>query len=204
MDGSLLLSPKHTRARSKPNLSASEMQYTQAVHALLVANPPLVHLKAKLGPQLAQHPKQVTPGHLVSLEKLWYGLINCGCQSLVLQSQKIRSALHTLVSENSSLIADGTHVLKIPVIIDQVKSHIMESACMMKAMKNQGMPGTSKAISDLASSLKHKMVGMRMQVLSPILGLMQHSAAVMNEPSMPCPLSPPLPWPIPKLPPSRF
>ena len=94
MDGSLLLSPRVTRARTKPNLSVSEVQYKEALHALLVADPPMLDLKAKLGPELAQHLKQVTPGHLVSLEKLWYQLISSGCKQLVLQSQKIRSALH--------------------------------------------------------------------------------------------------------------
>ena len=99
MDGSLLLSPRLTRARSKPNLSVSEVQYKEALHALLVADPPMLDMNAKLGPELAYTQKQVTPGHLVSLEKLWYKLISSGCKQLVLQSQKIRSALHFLVSE---------------------------------------------------------------------------------------------------------
>ena len=79
MDGSLLLSPRPTRARSKPNLSVSEVQYKEALHTLLVADPPILSLHAKLGPELAQHLKQVTPGHLVSLEKLWHKLISSGC-----------------------------------------------------------------------------------------------------------------------------
>ena len=192
MDGSLLLSPRPTRTMSKPNLSVSEVQYKEALHALLVADPPILDLNAKLGPVLAKHVKQVTPGHLVSLEKLWYPLISSGCKQLVLQSQKIRSALHTLVSENSLLIAAGTHPIKVPVIIDDVKAHIMDCAAMMRAIKNEGMPGVSKATSDLASALKHKMVGLHFQVLGPIIALMQHSDVVMNEPAMPCPLSPPL------------
>ena len=206
MDGSLLLSPRPTRARSKPNLSVSEVQYKEALHALLVADPPMLDLKAKLGPNLVQHQKQVAPGHLVSLEKLWYHLISSGCKQLVLQSQKIRSALHTLVAENSLLIAAGTPPIKVPVIIDDVKAHIMDCAAMMRAIKNEGMPGASKNISDLASALKHKMVGLHFQVLGPIIALMQHSDAVMNEPTMPCPLSPPLSYlsSIPQLPPSAF
>ena len=150
MDGSLLLSPRATRARSKSNLNVSEVQYKEALHALLVAYPPMLDLKAKLGPELAQHQKQVTPGHLVSLEKLWYPLISSGCKQLVLQSQKIRSALHTLVSENSLLIAEGTPHTKVPVVVDDVKAHIMDCASMMRAIKNEGMPGLSKAASDVA------------------------------------------------------
>ena len=89
---------------------------------MLVADPPMLDMQSKLGPRLAKHQKQVTPGHLVALEKLWYPLISSGCKQLVLQSQKIRSALHTLVSENSLLIADGTPPLTVPVIINDVKT----------------------------------------------------------------------------------
>ena len=126
MDGSMLLSPRPTRARTKPNLSVSEEQNKEALHALLVADPPMVDLKTNLGPVLAKHQKQVTPGHLCSLEKLWCQLISSGCKQLVLQSQKIRSALHTLVSENSFLIPYGTKSILTPVIIDDVKAHIMD------------------------------------------------------------------------------
>ena len=208
MDGSLLLSPRTTRARSKPNLSVSEVQYKEALHALLVADPPMLDLKTKFGPKLAQHQKQVTPGHLVSLEKMWYKRISSGCKQLVLQSQKIGAALHKLVFENSLLIVDGTPQIKVPVIINDVKDHIMDCAAIMRAIKNEGMPGASKATSDLASALKHKMVGMHLHILGPIIALMQHSDAVMNEPAMPCPLSPPLSLldlsSIPQLPPSSF
>ena len=208
MDGSLLLSPKPTRSRSKPNLSVSEVQYKEALHALLVADPPMLDLNAKLGPELAQHQKQVTPGHLVSLVKLWDILISSGCKQLVLQSQTIRSSLHTLVSENSLLIPVGTPQLKIPVIINDVKAHIMDCAAMMRAIKNEGMPGASKAAADLASALKHKMVNLHFQTLGPIIALMQHSDAVMNEPAMPCPLSPSLSFEhlasVPQLPPSAL
>ena len=186
MDGSLLLSPRATRARSKPNLSVSELKYKEALHALLVADPPMVDLKTKLGPVLAKHQKQVSPGHLCSLEKLWYPLISSGCKQLVLQSQKIRSALHTLVAENSFLIRDGTPAVLVPVIIDDVKAHIMDCAVVMRALKNDGMQGVSKATSDLASALKHKMVGLHCQILSPIIALMEHSDVVMHE-GMPCP-----------------
>ena len=137
MDGSMLLSPRPTRARTKPKLSVSEIQYKEALYALLVADPPMVDLKTKLGPVLAKHQKQVTPGHLCSLEKLWYPLISSGCKQLVLQSQKIRSALHTLVSENSLLIADGTPPFIVPVSINDVKNHIMDCAAMMRAIKNE-------------------------------------------------------------------
>ena len=125
----------------------------------------------------------------------------------MLQSQKIRSALHTLVSESSFLIADGTPPIKVPCIIDDVKAHIMDCATMMRAIKNEGMPGSRQHTSDLASALKNKMVGLHFQVLGPIIALMQHSDAVMNEPAMPCPMSPPLSLldlsSIPQLPPLR-
>ena len=140
----------------------------------------MLDLKAKLGPELAQHLKQVTPGHLVSLEKMWLQLISSGCKQFVLQSQKIRSALHTLVSQHSLLIADGTPPIKVPCIIDDVKAHIMDCATMMRAIKNEGMPGSRRHTSDLASALKHKMVGLQFQVLGPIISSMQHSDAVMN------------------------
>ena len=169
MDGSGLLSPRTIRSRTKPNLAVSEMQYKDALHALLVADPPILHMQAKLGPELAKHQKQVTPGHLCSLEKLWYPLTSSGCQQLVLQSQKIRAALHTLVCENSLLIADGTPKIKVPCIIDDVNTHIMDCATMMRAMKNDGMPGISSATCDLASALKHKMVGSHWQILVPSL-----------------------------------
>ena len=208
MDGSLLLSPKPTRSRSKPNLNVSEVQYKEALHALLVADPPMLDLKAKLGPELAQHQKHVTPGHLVSLVKLWDLLISSGCKQLVLQSQKIRSSLHTLVSENSLLIPEGTPQIKIPVIINDVKAHIMDCAAMMRAIKNEGMPGASKATADVASALKHKMVNLHFQTLGPIIAVMQHSDAVMNEQAMPCPLSPSLSFEhlasVPQLPPSAL
>ena len=145
MDGSLLQSPRPIRARSKPNLNVSEVQYKEALHAVLVADPPMLDLKAKLGPELAQHLQQVTPGHLVSLEKLWLQLISSGCKQLVLQSRKIRSALHTLVSDNSLLIADGTPPIKVPCIIDDVEAHIIDCATMMRAINNEGMPGAKTA-----------------------------------------------------------
>ena len=201
-----MLSPRITRARTRPNLNVSEDQYKNALHALLVAAPPMVDLKTRLGPQLAKHQKQVTPGHLVSLEKFWHPLINNGCQQLVLQSQKIRSALHQLVHENSLLIREGTPQVAVPCIIDDVKQHIMHCASMMRGLKNAGMPGCSIAICAIASALKHKMVvGVHWQILGPIIEKMEFSDAVMNEPGMPCPLSPGIDLAlIPQLPPSRL
>ena len=64
------LQSKVTRSRTKPNLQVTEEQYKDALHALLVAEPPLLDMKSKLGPGLAKHVKQVTPGHLVSLEEI--------------------------------------------------------------------------------------------------------------------------------------
>ena len=171
-----------------------------------MAAPPMVDLKTRLGPQLAKHQKQVTPGHLVSLEKFWHPLINNGCQQLVLQSQKIRSALHQLVHENSLLIREGTPQVAVPCIIDDVKQHIMHCASMMRGLKNAGMPGCSIAICAIASALKHKMVvGVHWQILGPIIEKIEFSDAVMNEPGMPCPLSPGIDLAlIPQLPPSRL
>ena len=81
----------------QPNLNVRESQYKDALYGLLVAVPPLIDMRNKLGPELAKHLKQVAPGHLVSLEKLWYALINHGCTNLVLQSTKIRNSLYSLV-----------------------------------------------------------------------------------------------------------
>ena len=170
MDG--LQSPRLKRARSTPNLNVSGAQYKEALHALLLADPPVCTLMAKLGPVLARHPKHVAPGHIVALEKLWYPLISSGCKQLVLQSQKIRAALHELVSVNNLLIEPGTHPLQVPVVINDVTSHIMECAIVMRAIKNEGMSGVSKATSDLASALKHKMVGLHFQKLAPIISLL--------------------------------
>ena len=101
----------------------------------MVAEPPLLDLRSKLGPHLAKHPKQVTPGHLVALQKLWIHLIRVGCKQLVLQSNKIKSSLFQLVHENRVLIQPGTVPVMIPVIIDDVKQHIMECASLMRSLK---------------------------------------------------------------------
>ena len=188
--GDSLLSPKIQRARTKPNLQVTEDQYQDALHALLLADPPLLDMKSKLGPVFCKHVKQVTPGHLVSLEKFWYPIIHHGCKQLVLQSNKIKAALHKFVLHNNVLIPHGTLPVLIPVIIDDVKQHIMDCAAMMRALKNDGMSGAR--CYGLASGLKNKMVGVHMQVLGPILQHMEFSDTVMMEPGMPCPLSPPI------------
>ena len=198
-----LQSPKITRSRTKPNLQVTEEQYKDALHALLVAEPPLLDMRSKLGPVLATHVKQVTPGHLVSLQKLWYQLINKGCKQLVLQSNKIKLALFKLVHENSVLILSGTLPVLIPVIVDDVKQHIMDCAAIMRALKNEGMSGARHY--NVAAGLKNKMVGVHMQVLGPILQEMEFSDLVLMEPGMPCPLSPPIDIAsIPLLPPSKL
>ena len=198
-----LQSPKVTRSRTKPNLQVTEEQYKDALHALLVAEPPLLDMRSKLGPVLAKHVKQVTPGQLVSLEKLWYQLINKGCNQLVLQSNKIKIALFKLVHENSLLILPGTLPVLIPVIVDDVKQHIMDCAAIMRALKNEGMSGARHY--NVAAGLKNKMVGVHMQVLGPILQTMEFSDLVLMEPGMPCPLSHPIDFAsIPLLPPSKL
>ena len=115
------MQPKASRARSKPNLQVSLDQYKEALHGLLVAEPPLLDMRSKLGPTLAKHQAQVTPGHLVSFEKLWYPLINNGCNQLVLQSNKIQHALQLLVHENSLLIQAGTPSIVVPCFMNDVK-----------------------------------------------------------------------------------
>ena len=67
-----LQSPRMGRARTRPNLQVTQGQYMDALARLFVAEAPVLDMRSKLGPTLAKHPKQVTPGHLVSLEKLWY------------------------------------------------------------------------------------------------------------------------------------
>ena len=143
----------------------------------MVAEPPVLDLRSKLGPHLAKHPKQVTPGHLVSLQKLWYHLIRVGCKQLVLQSNKIKSSLFQLVHENNVLLQPGTAPLMIPVIIDDVKQHIMECASLMRSLKNDSV-GSTRHYS-LAAGLKHKMFGVHMQHLAPILQQMDFSELVL-------------------------
>ena len=193
-----------TRSRTKPNLQVTEEQYKDALYALLVAQPPLLDMRSKLGPILAKHVKQVTPGHLVSLEKLWHPLINNGCKQLVLQSLKIKLALFKLVHENSLLIQAGTPPVLIPCIVDDVRQHIMDCASGMRALKNGGMQGGDYH-AGLASVLKSKMVGVHMPVLGPILKLMELSENVVMEPGSPCPLSPSIDLEsIPMLPPANL
>ena len=143
----------------------------------MVAEPPLLDLRSKLGPHLAKHPKQVTPGHLVSLQKLWIHLIRVGCKQLVLQSNKIKSSLFQLVHENNVLLQPGTAPLMSPAIIDDVKQHIMECASLMRSLKNDSV-GSTRHYS-LAAGLKHKMFGVHMQHLAPILHQMDFSELVL-------------------------
>jgi hypothetical protein len=170
-------SPRLTRSRTKPNLQVTQDQYRESLYALLVAEPPVLDLRSKLGPHLAKHPKQVTPGHLVSLQKLWIHLIRVGCKQLVLQSNKIKSSLFQLVHENNVLLQPGTAPLMIPVIIDDVKQHIMECASLMRSLKNDSV-GSTRHYS-LAAGLKHKMFGVHMQHLAPILHQMDFSELVL-------------------------
>ena len=172
-----LQSPRITRSRTKPNLQVTEAEYKDSLHALLVAEPPLLDLRSKLGPQLAKHVKQVTPGHLVSLQKLWYQLIKVGCKQLVLQSNKIKCALFALVHENSLLIQPGTLPVMIPVIIEDAKQHIMDCASLMRSLKNEDMKGARRY--NLSAGLKHKMFGVHMQVLGPILQQMEFADLVL-------------------------
>ena len=115
----------------------------------------MMDIKNKLGPILAKHQKQVTPGHLVSLKKLRVPLIKIGCNQLVLQSKKISVGLMQLVQENSLLIAEGTSSIQLPCVVDDAREHIMACAAGMRALKNEGLAGAS-TYTGMASALKNK------------------------------------------------
>ena len=122
--------------RGRANLLVTDVQYKHALYECLVADPPLLDMRSKLGPRLCAHVKQVEPGHLMAVQKAWMPLINNGCKNLVLQSKKISSALHSLALENSLLIqAGGPLSLIVPVVVIDVKEHIMACAMMMRAFK---------------------------------------------------------------------
>ena len=93
MDASATADACMKRHMSKANLQVSEHQYEAAFRALLLT-PPLIDMQTKLGPQLCSHVKQVTPGHLMAIHKAWMPLIERGCSDVILQSQKIKVALH--------------------------------------------------------------------------------------------------------------
>jgi hypothetical protein len=82
-----------------------------------------------------------------------------------------------LVHENNVLLQPGTAPLMIPVIIDDVKQHIMECASLMRSLKNDSV-GSTRHYS-LAAGLKHKMFGVHMQHLAPILHQMDFSELVL-------------------------
>ena len=74
--------------RGKANLRVTDVQYKHALYECLVADPPLLDMRSKLGPRLCAHVKQVEPGHLMAVHKAWMPLINNGCKNLVLQSKQ--------------------------------------------------------------------------------------------------------------------
>ena len=84
----------------------------------------------------------------------------------------------------------GALHLLIPVIIDDVKQHIVDCATVMRAFKNEEM--SVPRCHGLASGLKNRMVNMHMPVLEPILQHMEFSDIVVMEPGMACPMSPPI------------
>ena len=128
---------KVTRFRARPNLSVPQEHYTLALHDFLVVQPPLLDMYSKLGPVLAKHPKQVTPGMMASLHKFWSHAIDYGCKNLVLQSNKIKAGLFKLHHQLPMLIKEGTPAIKIPVITDDVTMHIMHCASCMRDLKNE-------------------------------------------------------------------
>ena len=124
-----------SKKRSRPNLQVPAEQYKAAFYELLVITPPVLDMKHKLGPLLCAHVKQVTPGHLMAISRAWMPLIDGGCANLVLQSNKIQATLHELVAENSVRISGDTKPVMVPVVIDEVRTHIMQCATMMRALK---------------------------------------------------------------------
>ena len=62
---------------------------------------PVLDMKAKLGPNLVSHVKQVTPGALLAVHKIFMPLNQSGCGHLVLQSKKVLVSLHTTVAQHN-------------------------------------------------------------------------------------------------------
>ena len=143
-----------------------------ALYQLLVADPPLLDMRSKLGPQLCTHVKQVDPGHLMAIHAFWMPLIKSGCKKMVLQSKTIWQTLHSLANENNILIQADTKPLIVPVVIDAVKQRVMQCAAMMRALKNEGwqysLLGISKPMHT-SSSVKSRLTGAHLAVLGPIL-----------------------------------
>ena len=95
-------------------------------------------MKAKLGPNLVAHVKQVTPGALLAVHTIFMPLIQGGCENLVLQAEKVLVSLHTTVAEHIILVPQGTHCFSLPVLIHAVKDRIMQCAAIMRASENEG------------------------------------------------------------------
>ena len=142
----------------------------------------------------------------MAIHKAWMPLIESGCSNLILRSKKIKVALHSLVAENSLLITVGTRLVVVPIIIDDVWKHIMECACLMRALKNEGF---QYRVADIAKpyynscSCKSKLNGMHLATLGPILKAMDFSEVVLLDLETACPMSPRLSFlEVPMLPPA--
>ena len=122
--------------RSRANLQVTGMQYKDALYELLVDDPPVLGTRSKLGPGLCSHVRQMLPGHLMAMQKVWMPFINMGCKKMVLQSKQIRCSLHSLVGELNLFIYPDTKSLLVLVIIDEGSQHIMQCATTMRALTN--------------------------------------------------------------------
>ena len=78
-----------SKGRTRANLEATELQYKAALHELFLSDPPVLDMKAKLGPNLVSQVKQVTPGALLAVHNISMPLIQSGCGNMVLQSKKV-------------------------------------------------------------------------------------------------------------------
>ena len=78
-----------SKGRARANLEVTELQYKAALHELFSSAPSILDMKAKLGPNLVSHVKQVTLGALLAVHKIFMPLIQGGCGNLVLQSKKV-------------------------------------------------------------------------------------------------------------------
>ena len=180
------------KKRTRPNLEVPEQQYKVALTELFLNSPPILDMRAKVGPKLASTVKQVSPGHLLAIHKAWPTLIDCGCANLVLQSKKILSALHQLVAENRILIPADMQEVQVPCLIHCVKDHLMKCAEMMRALKNEGWQYNSDQIAKpyrLSAGMKSKLMHCHRKVLGPILEVMEFSAFVELDPGTLSPMS---------------
>ena len=100
-----------SKGRTRANLEVTELQYKAALHELFFSAPPVLDMKAKLGPNLVSHVKQVIPGALLALHKIVMPLIQGGwaVEIWCCNRKKVLVSLHTTVAERKVLAPQGTH-----------------------------------------------------------------------------------------------